>query len=594
MLSAEEHLLKELIDAVLLENLFSIQQKGKVSYEHVLSVNEGEVLFEVPLLKGEALVIPVRLSALQTYRLSRSVVYVRSDEGLQEIGFLETAMRLLETYGMESGYTEESVNQWMEEMKLALDQTALSFERDEWSLNHQTLSFLETERLAAFRDRPFHPTAKAKVGWNKEAYQLYSPEFQQEVKLSWVAVRRDYVQAGEQAKEDILYRLLTDEEKVRLREAFQKKGITEENYLALPVHPWQGANVIPTLYQKEIAKSICIPLDLELGAFTPTSSLRSLAPVSGGAYHVKLPIGIFSLGALRLMPIRYLRNGEKGQMLLEQLKDRDSYLTKHLYICDERNWWGFRDPDLFADKPGHLTCQVRSYPNELMDESQFTLVSMAALAAGEGDHLFSSWLTMRQEERNEENVISLFAQLSKAFVRLAFRFLFAGILPELHGQNVVLVIKAGELDGFLLRDHDTVRIYPKWMEKAGLHDPHYIIRTDTPNTLILQHLHEFIAYFQTLALEVNVYAIIDRLSAVYEVEEAVLWELVQRSVREALEEMKVDSNQREEITKLLFAHETWPVKRLLDPLLRRKGSGGGSMPSSLGEIKNPFQNWSQG
>ncbi|HEY9576237.1 MAG TPA: IucA/IucC family protein, partial [Pseudobacillus sp.] len=366
--------------------------------------------------------------------------------------------------------------------------------------------------------------------------------------------------------------------------------ISFKDYFAMPVHPWQITNIIAALYEKEIDQKVCIPLDIQLGEYHATSSLRSLVPANGGAYHIKLPIGISSLGALRLMPTRYLLNGEKGQELLEQVKERDPYLKNHLFVCDERNWWAFQDQEhnLYADKPGHLTCQIRSYPSELMNNEDYTLVSMAALAVGKENHLFSQWLNRQKREVTRENVIHLFEDLCREFALLTCRFLRYGIMPELHGQNVVVVLKNGELIGFILRDHDTVRIYPGWMEEAHLEDPDYVIRKDTPNTLINQNSEEFLAYFQTLAIEVNLFAIADSLCSVYELEERTLWKIVKESIQKAINYEDLTQEQREEIYNLLFLNETWPMKRLLDPLLRRKGSGGGSMPSSIGRTRNPF------
>jgi siderophore synthetase component len=592
---AEQHLIKDLMDAFLLENLFSINENGRIVQGPIdfLCLEEGESLFEVPLSEKESIVFPVRFSVLQSYRLSGECVYLllKDSKRLEVLKPLQTARLLIDAYGKTNGYSKDNLNQFLSELTLALKQTALAYEAAKILQDNQIVSFIETEQLAAFRDRPFHPTSKAKEGWTEEEYRLYSPEFQQTMKLSWLAVRRDYIRTGKVANEALLDGLLTEQEKYQLTEAFQKEGISIEDYFAMPVHPWQSTNVIAELYQEEMIQEICIPLDVQIGSYTATSSLRSLVPVNGGVYHLKLPIGISSLGALRLMPTRYLMNGEKGQELLERAKEKDRYLKNRLFICDERNWWAFHgeDQNLFADKPGHLTCQIRSYPSEFVSGYDYTLVSMAALAVGKEDHLFSQWLDMQKKEVTQENVTNLFEDLCSEFTTFACRFLLYGIMPELHGQNVVTVIKGGDLIGFLLRDHDTVRIYPEWMEKANLEDPDYTIRKDTPNTLINRNPEEFLSYFQTLAVEVNLYAIIDSLCSVYQLEEAILWKMVKESIWKAIHDHDFEVKHREVIYNILFLDETWPMKRLLDPLLRRKGSGGGSMPSSIGKINNPFQ-----
>ena len=194
---AEHQLIKDLMDAILLENLFSIHEKGRMIESPVefLQLGAGESLFEVPLSEKESIVFPIRFSALQSYRLSGERVYLwrKEQAKLQAVGLIRTAQLLMNTYGEESGYSEENRNQFLSELTLAREQTALAYEGAAILQDSPLASFIKTEQLAAFRDRPFHPTAKAKEGWSEEDYRLYSPEFQQTIKLSWLAVSRDYI-----------------------------------------------------------------------------------------------------------------------------------------------------------------------------------------------------------------------------------------------------------------------------------------------------------------------------------------------------------------------------------------------------------------
>jgi staphyloferrin B synthase len=75
---AEHHLIKDLIDACLLENLFSVNKNGRTVTGPIdfLSIDEGEALFEVPISEKVSIVFPVRFSVLQSYRLSGECVYL--------------------------------------------------------------------------------------------------------------------------------------------------------------------------------------------------------------------------------------------------------------------------------------------------------------------------------------------------------------------------------------------------------------------------------------------------------------------------------------------------------------------------------------
>ncbi|NJH85660.1 siderophore biosynthesis protein SbnC, partial [Staphylococcus agnetis] len=97
-------------------------------------------------------------------------------------------------------------------------------------------------------------------------------------------------------------------------------------------------------------------------------------------------------------------------------------------------------------------------------------------------------------------------------------------------------------------------------------------------------------YFQTLGILVNVYAIIDTFASLYQLDEQRLMAFLRQTMKQAVDETKWP-NGAEEVRQLLFDKETWPFKRILLPLLHQKDSGGGSMPSSIGEIVNPMMSY---
>lgn len=142
------------------------------------------------------------------------------------------------------------------------------------------------------------------------------------------------------------------------------------------------------------------------------------------------------------------------------------------------------DSDLFDDKPGHLGCLLRQYPSILAD-SQVNLIPMSALAVrvpGKKAHLFSQWLNSPTDGENLQTaVLNLFTEISQELIVTGLTFLRYRLMPELHGQNVVLVMRQ-RVAGLLLRDHDTVRIHLPWMQQVGIQKPHYLLKENTLNT----------------------------------------------------------------------------------------------------------------
>src|SRR2546423_1486297 len=109
--------------------------------------------------------------------------------------------------------------------------------------------------------------------------------------------------------------------------------------VVLPGHPWQPAHVPPGLFAGGGRSGGGRPVAKTLGAFRPTASTRPLVPAGGpplsamtaaAPVHVKLPVGISTLGALRLLPPRYLANAARAQTLLEQAAARHPDLHDRL------------------------------------------------------------------------------------------------------------------------------------------------------------------------------------------------------------------------------------------------------------------------
>ncbi|MFC4766598.1 IucA/IucC family protein [Effusibacillus consociatus] len=609
---ATESVMHDLVNALVHENLLGITEKAVLipNLGDMLPVQEFELASDelyccLELDNNRFVMFRVRRQRfIQPFKLSRLPVLLatNSPEGpvQEDLGPIELIRVLAE------GASEEqraallpNLSDFLTELGDAIEHTALSLEaahafiEEMDSLAESSSSLLPMERLSSLRDRPFHPTSRAKRGWNSNEYRQFSPEFGREFGLDWVAVRRDHIVKGKNT-DDVASLILTESELNQLEAAMAGVGLESKDYAVLPVHPWQMKHVLRSLYKAEMEQGICIPLISGLGRFAATSSVRALSPKHGGRFHIKVPIAIYSLAALRILPPRYLNNGEKGQRLLQQVIEREPLLQKRLHLCSEKFWWGFHDPkgDPFEDKPGHLSCLVREYPEYLLDDKNVELVAMSALAVMDERGTipaFSRLLAARSGTVNRDSVLNLFGEICRQFIETAlicFRF---GIMPEIHGQNVMLTVRNGSITGLLLRDHDTIRLYLPWLEREGLTDPGYVVKPGTPNSLINETPEALLSYFQTLGIQVNLYAITDVLSKAYSIEETAFWQTIRTVIQSCLADLNLPEAVRDVMQTQLLLSPIWPTRLLLAPLLKRLGTGGGSMPAGVGQTRNPLQ-----
>ncbi|MGH3904623.1 MAG: IucA/IucC family protein [Pseudonocardiaceae bacterium] len=581
--------MRDLVDTLIQENIGAIADRAQPHPPAALAretVQPGEqwCRIDLPGLAGAWVCFRVYpAGALQPYRLSHPPVWHGSSPASQprrlapdELLALLAAGRSDLPYAWQVGA----------DLRTAVQHSAavLAGRARLTAARPRPGELIVAERLAATRNRPFHPTARGTAGWTAEELARYGPMRRQPLGLDWVGVRRDRLRHGAGTGSARLHELLLDEaDRAHLADAVGRAGLHLDEIQPLPVHPWQLEHVLPTAYAAELAGREVVPLARGLGGFHPTASLRTLATAPETERHVKLPLGVATLGAARLLPPRYLDNGERAQRTMQQLIDRCPILRRRVQVCDERSWCGWRHPsgtDEFDDRPGQLSAQLRVYPAGLFDDPTRLVLPMATLAAHEWDVLGPAI--------GATDAVEFFRRLAQAFCELGLGFLRYGVLPELHGQNVVVALRDGVPDQFVLRDHDTVRLYPDWMTAEGVADPGYRITPGAPQSLRLHCAETLLGYLQTLGFQVNLYGIADALSRHYGIDERVLWAQLRAAVVETLATVPLPGRVADLVERELLHVPTWPSRLVLGPLLHRGRSGGVSMPAGSGRVPNPL------
>lgn len=292
-------------------------------------------------------------------------------------------------------------------------------------------------------------------------------------------------------------------------------------------------------------------------------------------------------------------NGEKNQKLLQQAQQKDPVLQQKLWLCEETQWWSYlpekqqdRTADnewLFVEKPTHLAAQRRHIPPELLQQP-YQLIPMASLGhriSGQPT-VFEYVLKLQQLEHSPENILDQFTQLCSCFFEVNLRLFRLGLMGEIHGQNLCLVLKDGQFDGLMFRDHDSLRIYLPWLLQNGLEDPEYLSPHDFRNTLYHDSVEELLFYIQTLGIQVNLACIVDTLANHDQITALKLWHVLAEQLQQVLEKLDFQPNVRSQLQALFFDAPQWPYKQLLRPLLEQE-TRIGSMPSGIGRTQNPLR-----
>ena len=587
---AERILLGDLFDALWMEDLFGFRTHSHLT--QAKQNNGKQQLLVTPISSEKKLCWPIQFNPRISKPRLIGDIYSEDHEE-HSLDLVEVSQFIISASWWPEHANNNRFTQWISQAKdyqlLLLNKETEFFAplfRSEKLNGQQKLSLVEWECIASLRDRPFHPVAKAKVfeGINVDTNQLLPGK---ELQANWWAIPRALsLQSPDQNTKQPFIELLTEQQQLVVKHACEIQQLELEEYLLLPVHPLQAKWIKNHTYFRQATD-----LGISTGDLIATSSLRSLVFKHRPHLHLKLSLSITSLGAIRVQPTRYLHNGQLAHQVFSKIQTRDKWLTDHVELCEEALWAAMSEhqQDSLLQENGELSCLLRTYPSVLVNDPNVELVPMSALAVQDDKgHAMGirRLLANSDQTANQTSYLKLFKKIATLLSELGLRCFNYGVMPELHGQNILLVCRSGEIESLLLRDHDTLRTCPPMMEAQDLQPPCYVMDRSTPGTLELDKPEDLLAYFQTLVLGVNLYAIMDVMCRDLGSDEAQYWSLLQGVLDKSVQNMSNDFARNIAI-KELFSAGHWPFKQLLQPLLMRQKLGSG-MPSGMLPTTNPL------
>ncbi|GGX67456.1 aerobactin synthase IucC [Tateyamaria omphalii] len=205
-------------------------------------------------------------------------------------------------------------------------------------LDAQALVTMPARKLHATLEG--HPKAvanKGRLGWGTADLKAYAPEYAEPIRLFWLAVDPTLLRSGKSGdvnEDDLLGDILGPDLRNSLRQEAQRAGATDAHIL-LPVHPWQWRNHLEQSFAVEIARKRLIPLGQRGPDYVATPSLRTLTPVNGEPYDVKLSLGILNTSAWRGMPGKYIEHGGALSDWLTDIVRDDPLLNDNVVVLRE-------------------------------------------------------------------------------------------------------------------------------------------------------------------------------------------------------------------------------------------------------------------
>lgn len=313
---------------------------------------------------------------------------------------------------------------------------------------------------------PYHPCYKSRVGFSLLDNAKYGVEYAEPIHLVWLAVHHSLVkrQTSISASEDhTKIAQLSPKDRAEFQATLIQKTESPDEFIWLPVHPWQWENTIIPIFFEELSAGQLIYLGRGETAYVAQQSLRTLTNLKQPEQpYIKLSMSLTNTSSSRILATHAAMNGPLITDWLQALMDQSPIAQALDFAILRETHATALD---FTQLPSSHAQQAYGTIGSLWRESVHCYLregedAMPLNGVGHlqlnGQLLIQPWLDQYGAEQWLEQFLSVTIQ------PILF-FLYAeGIGTESHGQNMILVHRNGWPTRIILKDfHDGVRFSPQ-------------------------------------------------------------------------------------------------------------------------------------
>ncbi|MGW2256833.1 IucA/IucC family protein [Streptomyces sp. NPDC001780] len=348
-----------------------------------------------------------------------------------------------------------------------------------------TAGFQEIE-TGMTEGHPCFVANNGRLGFGVDEYRAYAPEAARPVRLVWLAARRDRATFSVGAGLDYAS-LIGGELPAATRERFdgvlRGQGLDPDDYLLIPVHPWQWWNKLSVTFAAELAQRHLVCVGEGEDAYLAQQSIRTFFNTSAPAKHyVKTALSVLNMGFTRGLSAAYMEATPAINDWLAGLVESDERLRAARFsIIRERAAVGYHHRQYEA-----ATAKGSPYLKMLA-----ALWRESPVPSLRGRERLATMASLLHTDRDGASLAgALIAESGLAPADWLRRYLDAYLVPVLHtffaydlvfmphGENVILVLEDGVVKRTIFKDI---------AEEIAVMDPHAVlppaverIRVDVP------------------------------------------------------------------------------------------------------------------
>ncbi|MGW5954154.1 IucA/IucC family protein [Bacillus mycoides] len=312
---------------------------------------------------------------------------------------------------------------------------------------------------------PYHPSYKARIGFQYRDNFQYGFEFMQSMKIIWIAVHEKYTTVGYESEESYNCTFKEEIGEKKLEEYMDRirtMDCDSKKYMFIPVHPWQWENFIIPNYTDHIQDKYIIYLGKSEDDYCAQQSMRTLRNVTNREKpYVKLSMNLLNTSTIRTLKPHSVVSAPAISNWLKDIVNHDPYLRdeSRLILLNE-----FSSVTYDANKKatyGSLGCIWRESVHKYLDKKEEAIPFNGLYAKGKnGTPTIDLWL----KRYGVESWLQLLIQ--KAIIPVVHLVVEHGVALESHGQNMILVHEEGIPVRIALKDfHEGLEFYRPFLKE---------------------------------------------------------------------------------------------------------------------------------
>ncbi|MFJ8418983.1 IucA/IucC family protein [Bacillus wiedmannii] len=455
-ISVRRRVLRQLVESLIYEGIIT----------PIRIENEEQILFLIQGLDEDNKSVTYECYGRERMtfgRISIDSLVIRVQEGKQEIHsvsqFLEEVFRIVNV-------EQTKLDSFIHELEQTIfKDTIAQFERN--NKEEYTQKSYDEFESHLIDGHPYHPSYKARIGFQYRDNFQYGYEFMRPIKIIWIAAHKKYAAVG--YENEVIYdNILKGEIGAHTLETYMERIHSAEcnpkQYVFIPVHPWQWENFIIPNYADHIQDKNIIYLGQSADDYCTQQSMRTLRNVTNPKRpYVKLSLNILNTSTLRTLKPYSVVSAPAISNWLSDVVSQDSYLRNESRIILLKEFSSVTYDTNKKATYGSLGCIWRESVHKYLNEKE-DAVPFNGLYAKEkdGTPVIDAWLN----KYGIENWLRLLIQ--KAIIPVIHLVVEHGIALESHGQNMILVHKEGLPVRIALKDfHEGLEFYRPFLKEMN-------------------------------------------------------------------------------------------------------------------------------